>query len=277
MESKRDTRDDTRTDADSEARLAVFNHGYILMRLKSRCDGFGREARGSWAIESEGNEHEAFFALNLQSGGSAGLQVFESAAQAVERRHGRAVERADDVTGDERHFGGRSRRTGQHENAEGIAESGDFAGNLRVNLEANNAERAHATFLWIGERGELVNGVGLLLDEYVEGDGSISAQNFHVNRVARTVEHHVKAKGGHAVHRRAVHARDDVLDAHASRFGGSAGIDIGDHNAGISRQLQAGSEQGGDCLDGDADLAAVHVSTWCTRPSWPLRWAGWTW
>src|SRR5229473_407123 len=216
--------------------------------------------RRSGLVECEGDKKEPVFALDLKRDGTAGRDVLEDAAQTVECGDGHTIERAYDVAGGERDFAGGFGGARDHQDAERIAQGGQHSSNFLVNFDSENPERANETFLRVGERGELVHFVGARNDRHIYSQLLCAAEDFDMDFVSGVVAQQMKIEIRQAYSRSPLQADDDVLNANPGGFGGAAGKNVGDDDAGIARKIEGGGKSGRNRLNPYSDFPAVNVA-----------------
>ena len=140
----------------------------------------------------------------------------------------------------------------------GIAQVGDFRGNLLVNCNAEDAERTNQTFLRIGERSKLIDFAGLFNHGHIEGEPLRAAKNFQMHFSARFVQHKMQSEIRNVVHRPAVHRDHNIFNVQACSLRRAAGFYVGNHHSGILAQIQSGGQRGRDRLNIHSNFAAIR-------------------
>src|SRR6266481_8887607 len=125
-------------------------------------------------IEREGNKQQLLVALDLQSNRRSWRQGFERTTQPLQRGQGLAIQRANHVSGVQRHFHASARRASGNDNPKRVAQICNHRGDLLVNLQPKNPERRHKIFLCVGQPGDLVHIARRLHHRDVENQPVIS-------------------------------------------------------------------------------------------------------
>src|SRR5713226_9594546 len=192
--------------------------------------------RRSGLVQCEGYKKEPVFALDLKRDGTAGRDVLEDPAQTVECGDGHTIERAYDVAGGERDFAGGFGGARHHQDAERIAQGWQHSSNF------------------------LVHFVGARNDRHIYSQLLLAAEDFDMDFVSGVVAQQMKKEVRQAYSRSPVQADDDILNANPGGFGGAAGKNVGDDDAGIARKIEGGSKSGRNRLNAHSDFPAVNVA-----------------
>src|SRR5258706_14449375 len=86
-------------------------------------------------IERKGKEKQLLVALDLQSDRRSRWQSFERTTQTIQRSHRLAIQRANHVSGVQRHFHASPRRASGNDNPKRVAQFRHHRGNSLINLQ----------------------------------------------------------------------------------------------------------------------------------------------
>src|SRR6202158_3079227 len=98
-------------------------------------------------IEREGKEKQLLVALDLQSDRRSRWQSLERTTQTIQRGHGLAIQRANHVSGVQRHFHTSPRRASGNDNPKRVTQFRHHRGNSLINLQPENPQCRHKIFL----------------------------------------------------------------------------------------------------------------------------------
>src|SRR6266404_3078469 len=204
---------------------------------------------------------EAVGAFHLDDYGVAGLQVEDRGAKGGHVGDGSGVEGVDDVAGLEAGLG-RDEVCGaaKHDYAGGNAQRADLIAELGSEIDGENAEVRDETFFGIGGVEELLHMVAMLDGRNVESFLLLAAQDFQLQHLIEAMKIQGRGKLRKRFDAAVVGSDDDVLNLEAGGGSGAVGLDVGEYDSPVLRELETIGHCGRDFLSHGADLHAMHMA-----------------
>lgn len=218
------------------------------------------DMRLSRSVEEDGDVEEFAVALNLENEGSGGRIGFDGLLEALESGHGLVVETADHVAGKKRNIGARAAGASGDDDAIRIAKAANERSGLLIDFDAENAETGDEILVGVGKGTELVEVLRFLGGLHLKGFVLVATLDLDGDLVGGVAQEELVVDGRKIVDGLAVDGDKDVADHESSSFGGPAGLNIGDDDAVIARQSEAGGHRGSDGLDANADFLATKMT-----------------
>src|SRR6267143_5736544 len=154
---ERGTLRDTRLGADDTMGQNSMQMRLLRLFLRDRRLPFASFLKPLRLIERKGKEKQLLVALDLQSDRRSRWESYERTTQTIQRSHRLAIQRANHVSGGQRHFHASPRRASGNDNPKRVAQFRHHRGNSLINLQPENPQYRHKVFLRVGQRGDLVH------------------------------------------------------------------------------------------------------------------------
>ena len=144
--------------------------------------------------------------------------------------------------------------------AGGNAQRSDLIAQFVGEVDGKDAELGDEIFLGIGGVEELIHLVAMFDGGNEKSFFLVAAQDLELEHLIEAVKIEGGRERGKSFDAVIVGGENDVLNLQAGGGGGAVGLDVGDDDSPVLRELEAIGQRGGDFLGDGADLDAMNVA-----------------